>query len=316
MTALGEAMLRLSPPGLGRLRTGGSFDVHVAGAEANVAVALASLGVGTRYVTSLPDNPLGERVCRDLRAAGVDLEYVETVDRGRLGIFFVEFGAGARPSEVWYDRADSTFSQMDGYRPDCLDGVRLALTSGITLAVSPTARHLAERFVADAAARGVGVCLDVNYRERLSSPEEARESIESVLPQAEIVVCSRLDARRVFGIEADDTSEVAAEFGGRFAPKAKLVVVTDGENGCVGICDDQVLTQEAIPAEPVVDRIGAGDAFLAGLVTGFVEGRPVADSLRLAAAMGALKCSVAGDQALFDRDEVGAVVEGKAGFTR
>ncbi|MBS1882235.1 MAG: sugar kinase, partial [Actinobacteria bacterium] len=238
-------------------------------------------------------------------AAGVDLGFLDRPVAGRIGLFFVEFGAGARPTTVWYDRSGSAFAQMERYDPAALDGARLAVTSGITLAISAASRRLAEAFVVAARERGVEVCVDVNFRQRLSSPEQARERLEPILRQAQIVVCSRRDAKLVFGIAAAEQELVAAQLRDRFAPEAAILVVTDGVNGCVGLADGTACAQAAIKTDPV-DRIGAGDAFLAGLLWGRLRGEPLPAALRFAAALGALKCTVEGDQALFTPAEVEA----------
>ncbi|MBS1862176.1 MAG: sugar kinase [Actinobacteria bacterium] len=303
-------MLRLSPPAHGRLRSASQLDLHVAGAEANVAVALAALGVEAAFVSALPATPLGDRAAADLAAAGVDLGFLDRPAAGRIGLFFVEFGAGARPTTVWYDRSGSAFAQMERYDPAALDGARLAVTSGITLAISAAARRLAEAFVAAARERGVEVCVDVNFRARLSSPEQARERLEPILRQAQIVVCSRRDAKLVFGIAAAERELVAVQLRDRFAPEAAILVVTDGVNGCVGLADGTACAQAAIKTDPV-DRIGAGDAFLAGLLWGRLRGEPLPAALRFAAALGALKCTVEGDQALFTPAEVEAAAAGE-----
>lgn len=307
VVTLGEAMLRLSPPDRGRLADVETLRAHVAGSEANVAVALASLGVPTRWVSALPENPLGRRVQRELAAAGVDLAGVEWAPRGRVGLFFVEFGAAPRATSVVYDRAGSAFAAMDVFREDLLDGARFAVVSGVTPALGRQSRALTERFVAAARARGAGLCVDVNYRARLWGPEEARAGLADLLRAAEIVVCSTRDARTVFGCTGDAT-DVLAELQAEWAPDAAHVVVTCGVEGAVSSrAAGGPLRQDAIATE-VVDRFGAGDAFVAGLLWGLMRGTPEF-ALRAAVALGALKCTVTGDLARFSADELEAVID-------
>jgi 2-dehydro-3-deoxygluconokinase len=306
VVTLGEAMLRLSAPAGERLEAVESLDVHVAGAEANVAAALASLGVPVAWVSALPDLPLGRRVARALRGAGVDVGFVEWVDQGRIGLFFIEFGATPRPTAVWYDRQTSAFSQMSEFDPTVLDEARFAVSSGVTMALGDGPRRLAESFIGAARERGVSVCLDVNYRERLWAPSAARRVLEPMLGQAKIIVCSRRDAERVFGVDDAEGAEAAAlELRERFAPEAAALVLTDGASGCVGISGSSVFVQAA-PTARVVDRIGAGDAFVAGLLWGMLSDVGLGESLRYATALGALACTVRGDQALFTPAEIRA----------
>ncbi len=308
-------MLRLSPSDRGRLQESARLDAHVAGAEANVATALASLGVETAWVSALPENPLGQRVARTLRAAGVDLGHVVWKADARLGLFFIEFGASPRPTTVWYDRAGSAFSAMTTCDPSALAGAGYAVTSGITLCLSDQTRELASSFLAEAKAAGAATCIDVNYRERLCSEDQARTFLEPALAQAEVAVCSRRDAARVFGIAADELRSVATAFGDTFAPNAGHVVITDGDRGCAAAAGGQTFVHEAVAAE-IVDMIGAGDAFLAGLLWGLLENAGVERSLGYACALGALALTVRGDQARFTPEEVRAAVAGKAALIR
>jgi len=271
VVTLGEAMLRMCPADGGRLREATSLDSFVAGAEANVAAALSSLGVQTEWVSALPSNPLGERVASALRTAGVGLEFVEWVEGGRLGLFYAELGTPPRPITVWYDRAGSAFSELDTLPGWALDGASHAVTSGITLAVSDSARDLAFDFLATARAAGARTCLDVNYRERLWSEDEARAIVGAAMANTDLVVCSRRDAARVFAIEEETAAEVALALREQFASSAELVVITDGERGAAAAGADEVVTSEAVSTK-VVGRIGAGDAFFAGLLWGLIDG--------------------------------------------
>ena len=315
VVTLGEAMLRLSPADGGRLQEAARLDSHVAGAEANVATALASLGVETAWVSALPKNPFGQRVARSLRAAGVDLAHVVWEADARLGLFFIEFGSGPRPTIVWYDRAGSAFSTMTTFDPAALAGAAYAVTSGITLCLSDQTRQLASSFLAKAKAAGAATCIDVNYRERLCSEDQARGFLEPALADAEVALCSRRDAARVFGVEADELPAVATAFGEAFAPGASHVVITDGDRGCAASVGGETFVRDAVPTE-VVDKIGAGDAFLAGLLWGLLEDAGVERSLGYASALGALALTVRGDQAPFTPDEVRAAVVGKAALIR
>jgi 2-dehydro-3-deoxygluconokinase len=300
-------MLRLSPPASGRLEEAGSLDVHVAGAELNVAVALASLGVSAGWISALPDSPLGRRVLRDARAAGVDTQHVQLRD-GRMGLFFVEFGLGPRPTSVWYDRERSAFLALGDIDPVALEGARYAVVSGVTPALGARGRALAERFAASAREAGAKLCVDVNHRTRLWSGEEARSALAPLVAQADVVVCSRVDAAEVFGFGGAEPEELVDALMREQAENAELVVLTLGAAGALGLeRGGAPVLQPAYP-DAARDRVGGGDAFLAGLLWGLLEDTGLSESLARGAALAALKRTVAGDLARFTRDEVLAVL--------
>jgi 2-dehydro-3-deoxygluconokinase len=305
VVALGEAMLRLTTRLGDRLDQATDLEVQVAGSEANVAVALAQLGVDVAWLSRLPATPLGRRVAGDLASAGVDVSYVRWAPaESRLGVFFAEAGVAPRATRVWYDRRASAFTEM---APDELDarvvaGASWALVSGITPALGPLSHALTERFVAQARAEGAALCIDVNYRAQLWSPDEARTALEPLLRQAALVVCARADAERIFGLEGSDEA-IVRELRTRCCPEAHAVVLTLGERGCIALDGDgEALMRPAIPAT-VVDPFGAGDAFVAGLLWGLLRGDLVS-ALARATAVAALKCTLRGDQARVDPAEV------------
>lgn len=310
VVTLGETMLRLSPPGHGRLEHADLLELHVGGAESNVAVALARLGRRAAWISALPDNPMGRRVAGAVGAAGVDVSGVRYTPDGRVGLYFVEFGAPPRATEVYYDRAGSACAVAIGFDPAMLEGARFAVLSGITLGLSEHARSVALAFAAAARAAGAGVVVDVNFRARLWDPEAAREATAELTREADVVVCSARDASTVFGLPEGDDRATAVALAERFAPAARLVCLTCSERGSVAVEPGGVVT--AYPAVPatVVDRFGAGDAFVGGIVDALLEGLPVADALAFAARLAALKCTVAGDLSLFSRAEVNALTPG------
>ena len=304
-------MLRLTAPAGERLESAGRLEAYVAGAEANVAAALARLGIATAWVSALPASPLGDRVARELTAAGVDLAFVERVTDARLGLFFVELGSEPRATRVWYDRAGSAFSRLETIDPSALAGAEFAVISGITPAIGAASRALAEAFVREAHAQGVRVCVDVNYRSLLWSADAAREGLAELLVDAAVVVCGERDARVVFGIdsEAGDAVQQLAE---RWAPAAEIVVLTRADRGSDLFTDGETIRRKA-PDTRVIDRFGAGDAFTAGLLWALLEGRAHSDALEAATALAALKCTTFGDLARFGRDELEAAIREQHG---
>jgi 2-dehydro-3-deoxygluconokinase len=304
VVTMGEAMLRLSSPGGVRVSEARELDLHVGGAESNVAVALARLGVRVSWVSALPRGPLGQRIVDELRSAGVDTTHVARSRSGRVGLYFVERGHSPRPTRVTYDRAGSAFSRGVQWDPTIFEGVGFVVVSGITPALSRACERSWRQFAAEAHASSGRVVMDVNYRARLWTARRARTVLSSVLDAVDIVVVSRRDAATVFGIDGPELTAIAERFADQFAPSADLVVVTAGRDGAVGRTrGGQAAVEAGIPTAPV-DRLGAGDAFTAGLVYGLLQNRWPADSLRFACALAALKCTVAGDHSQFSCEEV------------
>jgi 2-dehydro-3-deoxygluconokinase len=304
---LGEAMLRLTASPGRRLADATALDAHVAGAEANVAAALASLGVEVRWVSALPPTPIGDRVARELAAVGVDLSAVVRLPNTRLGLFFAEPGTPPRDTRVWYDRAASAFTQLDAFDARVLDGVEYAVVSGITPALGKRSRKLAERFSAEARERGAALCVDVNYRALLWPAQEAAATLAPLIADASVLVCAARDAQLLFGIDPDEP-EPARRLREQVAPDAELVAITSGERGGEVHAHGETVQRAAEPAQ-VVDRFGAGDAFTAGLLWGLLEGRDPAGSLAAATALAALKCTITGDLARIGRDELLAALD-------
>src|SRR3954447_1811531 len=173
-------MLRFTPPARQRLEQANAFDLWIAGAELNVAVALARLGESAAWISRLPDNPLGRRLAAHARANGVDTGGVQWAEDGRLGLLFVEVGQRPRSTVSLYDRSDSAFATLDPAAfdwPALLDGARALHTSGITPAVSPACARATADALTAARAAGCHTSFDVNFRARLGSPAQARATI-------------------------------------------------------------------------------------------------------------------------------------------
>ncbi len=311
VVTLGEAMLRLSAPRGERLRSADRMLSHVAGSEANVARALGALGVPVRWISALPSNPLGERVLSELRTAGVDTSYVQQAAGERLGLFFAEPGVPPRSGRVYYDRAGSAFARMSELDERALEGAAFAIVSGVTPAIGARSRRLVQRFVAAASSYGARLCVDVNYRRLLWSPRQARRAVAPLLAQADVVVCSRRDAVELFEVSGEPRELIAA-FANRWAPQASIVAVTLGAEGSILSGPDGVLEQRGREVE-LVDRFGAGDAFMAGLVFGIWSGHRPRRALREAAALAELACTVHGDAAEFAPWELEAALEAEDG---
>lgn len=322
----GEIMLRLSPPNRELLLQSAGLDVWVAGAEANVATGLACLGHATRMVTALPDNPLGDAAMRALRAQGVDTALIQRRE-GRMGLYFVTPGAGLRATEVVYDRAHSAFAEAP---PECwdwdaiLDGAGRLHLSGITPALGPAGTRAALAAAEAATGRGIPISFDGNWRGKLWEAWDGRprETLGRLVAQADILFGNHRDVallldREVSG-EGEDRRREAAEVAFSAFPNLKLMASTarqveDSDRhrlaARVDTPDRGFQTEETL-LSGIVDRIGAGDSFAAGVLHGLLEGMALEDVARTGLALTALKHSLPGDASLFTRRDIASFLEG------
>jgi 2-dehydro-3-deoxygluconokinase len=303
--SLGETMLRLSVRDGDTLEGASTYQVHVAGAESSVAVALARLGLASAWVSRLPDNALGHKVAGELRRHGVDLSRVVWAPPSdRQATFFVEFGPAPRGTEVIYDRANSAFSRIQPDEVDwsCLRQARWLHLTGITPALGDGPRATVERALAEAHAAGVPVSFDVNYRARLWSPEAAAGALAPLVAQCAVLICSLRDAVRVLGA-SDDPETALMDLHARFRPA--VTVLTLGERGAIAF-DTELHRQPALAVE-TVDPLGTGDAFAAGFIAGYLEAG-VAAGLAWGTALAALKRTYRGDLVWCTRSDLLAVL--------
>jgi 2-dehydro-3-deoxygluconokinase len=310
----GEAMVRLTPPHFQRLEQAHALDVEIGGAELNTAVGLARLGRSVAWVSRLPDNPLGKLVAARAREAGVDDRFVR-YGEGRCGLYFLEVGAAPRPSGILYDRKDSVMSRV---APGTFDwpvvfaGAKWFHTSGITAALSEGSAAVTKDALAAAKAAGLSTSFDLNYRSKLWSPAEAGRVLAGMMPLVDVLVASEGDAKLLFGVAGETFAEVAKGMCERFghtavaAGRRDATLVWKDRVGAIGYRDGVVIETPVYEVE-VVDRLGGGDAFAAGLIHGFWDG-DFAKGLAYGAAVGALKHTVPGDLPVFTPDEVDAVL--------
>ena len=296
LVTLGEAMLRLSVRPGDRLEDAPAFDVHVAGSEANVAYAAARVGLKSAWVSALPDSPLGRRVTTTLEAGGVDTSLVRWVGGGRLGLYFVELATVPRTISVIYDRAGSAMARatVEDFDWAAIADTRFFHVSGITLGLSPSCREIARHAMQEARRSGATVTFDVNYRQKLWDREAAASAVREIAPLVDVVVCTREDARDLFG--ARDELDLGV----------KTVVLTMGADGAVAFSDGVTIERKGHTVA-TVDRVGAGDAFTAGLIWGLSEGS-LELGLERGLAMSALKMSLHGDLFRLDASDVTALI--------
>ena len=328
LVTFGEAMVRLTPPAFQRLEQANSFDVYVGGGELNVAVAASRLGVSSRWVSRLPENALGRMIGNGAREHGVDARIDWAAD-DRAGLYFAELGAAPRASSVLYDRAASAISRI---KPGSIDwasvfeGARWFHVSGITPALSDSAAKVTAESLAAAKKAGLIVSYDLNYRSKLWSAEKARAVQEPLMEHVEVLITTEEDTRVVFGIGADtaDTydrvdaesyAQTAIALGKRFDFRAVAITLRENPRVLLNTWSAIVAADGKIHRAPryeveVVDRIGAGDAFSAGLIVSRLANRGWDEAIRFATAISALKHTIPGDFCLVTRSEVDQLLRG------
>lgn len=331
VVTLGEIMLRLRPEGRERLFQSPILEATFGGGEANVAVSLAGFGLRARFVTALPNGPLGDAAISELRRHGVDVESV--IRRaGRLGIYFLEQGAAQRASNMVYDRDGTAMALASASEFDwdsIFGGAAWFHVSGITPAISVTARLVTAAALAAARARGITTSLDLNYRAKLwRYGKTAPEVMRALMADVDVAIGNEEDCQKSLGIEAstdvsggeldpaaydDLTSRVTEAFPGLSAIAVTLResrgADVNGWSACLRDGDGFHLGPR-YEIQDIVDRVGSGDAFAAGLVYGRITGMPVDAALSFAVAAGCLKHSIPGD---FNRVSVAEVERLAAG---
>ena len=311
----GELLLRYTAPGNERLMQSPRFDVHFGGAEANVGVSLARFGHDIAMVSALPDNPFGEAMLRALKAQGVGTAAILSAP-GRMGIYFLETGAVRRPSRIVYDRAGSVFAQTPATAydwPALLDGAGWLHMSGITPAVGPEPSKAAQDAVRAARDAGMKVAFDGNYREALwaawggNGPDVLRD----ILSHADTAFINERDVALILGSEFSTREAAVARAFAEFPSLSTIACTTRAQDSV----SNQTLTGELYTRDGmwdsrphemanVIDRIGGGDAFAAGVLHGAIEGYEPQRTIEFATAASVIKHSIPGDWNLTTVGEV------------
>lgn len=330
VVTFGEILLRLTPPGNERLLQSPRLTATFGGAEANVAVSLSRFGLDAAFVTVLPRNALGDACVDQLRAHGVDVSMILRGE-GRMGIYFLERGAASRPGKVLYDRTGSSLAvagpEMIDWEQVCMRGGWFHL-SGITPAISQSAADSCLEAVSTAKARGLTVSCDYNYRGKLwnygkSPPEVMADVMESV----DIGIGSAHSCQMLLGIEAGPSGGRSTEEGqARAVCEAVLSQFSHlrlqaipwrrrGDDGylrmAAGLHDgDDFIVSSEYEVSPVIEGVGAGDAFAAGLIYSLIVGESLKQALEFATGAACLKYSVPGDWNLVNAGEVERLLSG------
>jgi 2-dehydro-3-deoxygluconokinase len=307
LVTFGEAMLRLTPSGSQRLEDVTGFDAYVGGTELNVCVGATRLGLTTRWVSRLPDNPLGRAVSKRARALGVDVSCVAWTPNDRLGLYFVELAdnAGARASDVVYDRAGSAMARVEPGMIDwdaALEGAKWFHVGGITPALSDSAAATLLEGMTAANERSITVSYDVNFRPKLWSAERARRVQEPLMAFVDVLIASEHAARLAFDATGDGPVAVARELQAMFdVPTVAITGRAQSDTRSIAwraaVVSERGRTVHAVPEMrvDVLNPIGGGDAFAAGLIYGKLTHDSWDDAVQHGAAMVKLKYATPGD---------------------
>ncbi|MEA4939819.1 MAG: sugar kinase [Christensenella sp.] len=331
VVGFGDLLVRLSPPGYQRFLQATNFEINYTGAEANMLVFLAMNGIPTEFVTRLPDNLISDCALAQLRRFGVGLNHV-AFGGDRIATYYLEKGASQRPSRIVYDRKHTgiaTASPSDFDWNSIFDDTSHFVFTGITPPLGPNLPSICETACREAKQRGITVVCDLNYRSLLWSLEDASRTMRQLLPFVDVLVCGREDAAKLFGIKTpasasgDDTPDPAA-----YASAAEQLVAQFG-------CSTVAFTlRETISASDtlwsgllytsgkayvardyrihLVDRVGGGDSFTAGLLYGMLKGFDPQHTLDFATAASCLKQTIEQDFNLSFADEIEQVASGEA----
>jgi 2-dehydro-3-deoxygluconokinase len=317
IVTFGEAMIRLAPPNFKRLEQATSLDLQVGGAELNTAVGVARLGHRAAWVSRLTDNPLGRLIANRAREAGVCTDHLVWTKEDRVGLYFLEFGAAPRASSVLYDRKNAAIASIEPGMVDwaaVFNGAKWFHVTGITPALSPSTAATTREALAAARAAGVTTSMDLNYRVKLWTPEEAGACLSDLMQFTDYLITTEEDIERVFGIKASNYEQAAAQTAERFPLKAVAITLRENplvwKNTWTGMVWHQgtVLRTRTFEVE-IVDRLGAGDSFAAGFIHGTLTG-DLQKGLDWGVATSAIKHSIPGDFAWVTRDEVESLLKG------
>ncbi|HCY51201.1 MAG TPA: 2-dehydro-3-deoxygluconokinase [Clostridiales bacterium] len=331
IVTFGEIMLRLAPENYLRFVQADRLEATFGGAEANVAVSLANFGEDVAFVSKLPTHEIGQSAINSLRKFGVDTSFVA---RGgeRVGIYYCEKGASQRPSKVIYDRAGSAIATATGDDFDwdkIFDGAKWFHFTGITPALSDTLAGIVLQAVKSAKEKEITVSCDLNFRKKLWSKEKAKEVMSEICKYVDVCIANEEDAKDVFGIEAENTDiesgklneqgyvSVAKQLVDKFGFKAVAITLRESISANDNYWSGMLYTDGKAVfsrkyAMHIVDRVGGGDSFGAGLIHSLLAGKNATDAIEFAVAASCLKHSIEGDYNMESKEEVEALANGNA----
>ncbi|UCD82743.1 MAG: sugar kinase [Desulfobacterales bacterium] len=318
LVTFGEAMIRLSPPDFKRLEQTTALDLNIGGAELNVAVGVSRLGLKSAWISKLPDNPLGRMIANKARELGVDVSPVIWEKEGRAGLYFLEFGATPRSSSVLYDRANSSFSNIQPGEVNWAEIFKSAKCfhlTGITPAVSHSAAAATLEALQKAKTAGCKISLDLNYRAKLWSPTEANRTMAPMLDYVDILITTKGDTRTILDIEAEDDQTLAGILLDKYPIEMVAVSYREGDTvwkcrwSALAMSREKTWTTRTYDID-IVDQVGRGDSFAAGFLYGVIAENNIQKGLDYGVAFAALKHSFPGDFNWCTREEVEALLAG------
>lgn len=321
VVTLGEIMLRLSTPGFARFTQSTNFNITYAGAEANVAVSLANFGIPSAHVTRFPDNDLGAAATQALKKFGVDTSYIQYGDE-RMGVYFLENGAIHRASRIIYDRFDSAFAHIKKGSVDWDEIFRDASWfhyTGITPAISQGAADVCLEAVRAARKNNLMVSGDINYRRNLwQYGKSAQDIMPSLIEHTDIMIAGITDMENCMDVTGDNFDKACQQSAKKF-PNLKKIATTErisissSHNKISSLLWDgkRLLTSKQYDLTHIIDRVGSGDAFMAGLIYGMLHKKDDQQSLEFATAASAWKHTVEGDVNLATSMEIESLVKGE-----
>ena len=316
----GEVMLRFSTQAFGRFTQATAFDVTYAGAEANVAVSVARFGIPSAHVTRFPNNDLGEAATEALRKHGVDTSAI-LYGGERMGLYFLENGAMQRASRIIYDRFDSAFAHITPRSVDWDEVFKEAAWfhwTGITPAISQGAADVCLEAVKAARRKGLTVSGDINYRRNLwQYGKTAKDIMPELISYCDVVIAGVTDMENCASVTGESFEKACANFKKNF-DNVRVVATTERASVSSShnrisalLWNGKLLKSHAYELTHIVDRVGSGDAFMAGLVYGMLNKMNDQEALEFATAACALKHSIEGDVNLVTVEEVESLVKGE-----
>ena len=331
VVTFGELMLRLAPEGYYRFVQAETFGATFGGGEANVAVSLANYGLDAAFVTKLPTHEIGQMAVNSLRRYGVDTSYI-TRGGDRVGIYYLEKGASQRPSKVIYDRAYSAIalaSKEDFDWEKIVDGAEWFHFTGITPALGDHVAEICLEAVKAAKKLGLKVSCDLNYRKKLWTREKAGKVMAELMPYVDVCIANEEDASDVFGIKAENTDieggkidgegykEVAKKLKDRFgfsyvAITLRSSISANDNDWAAMLYDGNDCYFSRKYHMHIVDRVGGGDSFGAGLIYAMLDGKDAQGIIEFAVAASCLKHSIEGDYNMVSVAEVESLAGGNA----